>query len=323
MRSRNKYTIDLPIAKKLVYPESEWKRISQGNIRIADDKKLAIDWDTYNQKDYLFSHVSIVASVNVAENGYYIESPTDELVNSNGNSWPTPILLATFKSFIGKPNYLEHFQNPHASKGKILDAVIRPVKYKGSNGEEANVFYTDLLVATDRRHSDLVRKIEASELDTLSMGCCVSYVTCSKCGKVFGENERVCDHLNNDLLNYFVDENGKKRIVSEICGRMIKNEDGKLVADPNSIEFIEASWVARPAFKGAVVNHFVSQIDKKVAKILEFPHTQFELENLFTLRVADKESAIVLKLIREKILKAKEIDLIERVAFGKMKKFKK
>ena len=312
---RNKIArIELPVASVLRNPEKDWGRLSQGRVRIAGDRKLAVDWDEFNQDNYLFTHATIVGSVKVGDNGYYIEHPCDELVNSNGNAWTNQVLLATFKSFIGKPNYLEHFQHKEASKGKILDAVIRPVEYKGSDGSKADVFYVDILVATDKRHRDLVASIEDGVTNCLSMGCVVNEVTCSKCGKIFGENERTCDHIANELLTYFTGDDGKQHIISELCGSMRKGANGEWEANPNSMEFIEASWVAQPAFKGAVVNHFIGQVDKKAANVLQFPHTREELNNIFALRVADKESAIVLKIVKDTILKAKDRALVERVA---------
>ena len=46
-------------------------------------------------------------------------------------------------------------------KGLILDAVLRPVTYIGSNGKKADIFYVDLLVATNRKHKDIVKRIIA------------------------------------------------------------------------------------------------------------------------------------------------------------------
>ncbi len=164
------FSIDLPIATILRNPRREWTAITAGNRRFA--RTVDMDWTKFNIDDYLITHSSIVSSVNVADNGYYIEPPCDELVNANGNSWSTPVLLATFKTFVGGDNFVEHFQSPEASKGKILDAVLRPVVYVGKDGKsKANVMYTDILIATSKKHVDLIESIESGRLDTLSMGC--------------------------------------------------------------------------------------------------------------------------------------------------------
>jgi len=165
------FDINAPVVQVLRHPERDWLALTRGNMRIASDRKIEVDWSKYNLSDYLFTHCSIISSVNVEDDGYRIIPPCDELINNNGNGWTEPVLLATFRSFIGAENYEEHIQVPELSKGKILDAVVRPVIYVGKNGKKANVKYVDILVATNRRHSDLIRRIESSEMDTLSMGC--------------------------------------------------------------------------------------------------------------------------------------------------------
>lgn len=164
-------TLDLPIATLLVNPRREWTRMARGGSRIAAGRSIDVDWGEYNQDNYIFAHSSIVCSVNTADNGYYIEPPCDELVNTNGNAWTKPVLTACFKTFVGAENYLEHCQIPELSKGKIIDAVLRPVKYASKNGQTAEVLYCDILVATHKKHADLVKKIVAGKMNTMSMGC--------------------------------------------------------------------------------------------------------------------------------------------------------
>lgn len=56
----------------------------------------------------------------------------------------------------------EHVQVEDLSKGRIIDAVARDI---GSS------VYVDILVATHKKHTDLIRKIKSGEMNTLSMGC--------------------------------------------------------------------------------------------------------------------------------------------------------
>jgi hypothetical protein len=66
----------------------------------------------------------------------------------------------------------EHVQIPELSKGKVIDAALREISVgKDKKGKNLTTYYVDILVATDRKHEDLVRKIQAQELNTLSMGC--------------------------------------------------------------------------------------------------------------------------------------------------------
>ena len=314
-------TLELPVANILHNPMKDWNRVAYGKSRIAHDRKLEVDWKQFNNDEFLFTHATIVASVDVAENGYYINDPCNELVNSNGNAWSNQVLLSTFRSFIGGENYYEHIQIPTLSKGKILDAVLRPVKYKGDNGKIASVYYCDILTATHRSHTDLVRRIAGGELATMSMGCVCHAITCSKCGSILLDNEN-CDHLDNEMMQYFTDENGIKRIVAELCGRVIKDVNGAMVGDSESVKFIEASWVENPAFKGAVINHYISEIhNDKVAGILNMPTREIQelTDSLFKLRVADKDGMIPLRVAREVLKQRRREELVDRVASHALK----
>ena len=308
--------LDLPLATVLMNPRPEWASLSRGKVRIARD--LQVDWDKFSQDKFLFSHCTIVASLDTEKNGYYIKPACTDLVNNNGNGWTNPVLLATFRTFIGGENYLEHIQIPELSKGKILDAVLRPLTYKDEKGREADIYYCDILVATDRKHDGLVRKIESGKMGTMSMGCLADWVQCSKCGKVMGDNEGNCTHLDNEILQKFTDEDGVERIVAELCGRSFKGKDGKWGGDDKSVKFIEASWVEKPAFYGAVLNHYVSEIPQAAANVLAFPTARLEqtMEDLFKMRVADSTGMIVLRVAQEE-LRRRKLDMIAaKVARG-------
>lgn len=306
-------SLDLSMSQILVDPKNDWRRMTAGRTRVARD--IEVDWSKFNQDQFIFSHCTIVASVNTAENGYHIDPVCSPLVNNNGNAWTNPILLASFRSFVGGENYLEHVQIPELSKGKILDAVIRPINYK-SAGKEAPVYYTDILVATDRRHDKLCSKIASGEMGTMSMGCLAHYVQCSHCGSVLGDNDPNCVHIDNQLLQEFTDENGIKRMTAELCGRSFKDSNGVWVGDPNSVKFIEASWVENPAFKGAVLNHFLSDIPKAAAKILEYPTHKLEqtMEELFRTRVADSRGMMVLRVAMMEMNRRRREDMASRVS---------
>ena len=316
--SARQFSLDAPVATILPNPRQDWSRIASGHGRVRVARELQVDWSDFTPESYLFTHCTIVSSVATQKNGYYIDPACAELVNNNGNAWTNEVLMSTFRSFVGGENYLEHVQIPELSKGKILDAVLRPVVYKNEKGQEASVYYCDILVATNRKHSGLVKDIESGKLTTMSMGCLADYVTCSRCGKVLTDNQPNCTHLDRELLTSFTDEDGVERIVAELCGRMIE-EDGKLVGDPESVKFIEASWVEKPAFQGAVLNHYLSDVPE-TAKILEFPTSKLAetVEDLFKLRVADRTGMIVLRVAREELLRRQREEMITRVARGVM-----
>lgn len=306
--------LDLPLATVMMNPRQEWGALSGGNGRVRVARDIQVDWNEYNQDQYLFSHCTIVSSVATEKNGYHIVPACNELVNSNGNAWTNPVLMSTFKTFMGAENYLEHVQIPELSKGKIIDAVLRPLKYKDAQGREADVYFCDILVATNKKHDGLVRNIVSGTLNTMSMGCLANYVTCSRCGAVLGDNDPNCEHIEAQLMQSFKDENGVERVVAELCGRVI-DKNGELIGDPDSVKFIEASWVDRPAFKGAVLNHFIGEVPK-AASILQFPTEKLAetVEDLFKMRVADKSGMVVLRVAQHELMRRRREEMISRVA---------
>jgi hypothetical protein len=213
----------------------------------------------FDPDKYLLSHATIVASVDiedvpniktgrVVEHGKSINRKyglsritpeTSKYVNNNGDSWDRQVLLQSFRTFVGGHNFLEHVQLEEQSKGRILDAVARDI------GESV---YIDILIATDRRHNGLVGDIESGKMSTLSMGCTVEETRCTKCGNVAVDETDMCDHIRYSKRDHFYDEQGKKRIIAELCGHPSIDETG-------GVTFIEASWVAAPAFTGAALRN--------------------------------------------------------------------
>lgn len=149
----------------------------------------------------------------------------------------------------------EHVQIEDLSKGRIIDAVARDI------GESV---YIDILVATDRKHTELVADIENGRMSTLSMGCSVEETQCTKCGNVAVDETELCECVKYSKGNRFFAEDGKTRRIGELCGHP--------TIDPNGgVTFIEASWVASPAFTGAVMRNIImpDAISAKAAKQMQ------------------------------------------------------
>lgn len=214
----------------------------------------------YDPKAFMLTHCTIIASVNTETSdaplgkdmvdGFQIERKyadwqitpeTTKYVNNNYDAWERKLLLACFRTFIGGENYVEHIQIPELSKGKIIDAAARDI---------GDSIYVDILVATDRKHRPLISAISGGQLQTLSMGCQVEFTTCTKCGNVAYDETQLCPHIRYFKGNDFVDALGKKRKIAELCGHIEE--------EPGSVKFIEASWVANPAFPGAVLRNILS-----------------------------------------------------------------
>lgn len=231
---------------------------------------------------FLMSHCTIVASVTakavpnvkvgaIKEGGkkinrkwaeYLITPETDQWINNNNDSFSREVLTASYRTFIGAQNFLEHVQVEDLSKGRIIDAALRDI---------GDTLYVDILVATERKHSQLVADIESGRLNGLSMGCSVSETQCTKCGNVAVDETELCQCCKYEKGNYFMDDWGNRRRIAELCGHSSVDDP------PGGVTFIEASWVGSPAFTGAVMRNIISPEEvslsaaKQAAIILSSP----------------------------------------------------
>ena len=214
--------------------------------KTASFNKVAAD-----QSRYLLSHATIMASVAVEEEpfDYLVRPSSSAFFNGNDDAWTNAVLKLSYKSFVGAFNFLEHFQNSKASKGHILDAVLRKVNL-GSDPEDW-VYFCDILVATDLVHEELIDDIRNGRMSSMSMGCVTQLVICSFCGARVADQSTYCDHLQFNKGTFLEDEDGISRRVGELCGHHSLPNGG--------VTFVEASWVRTPAFQGALSRNIVSE----------------------------------------------------------------
>jgi len=273
---------------KVVHPQvskTQWMNVRTAAKKVAtEDGEIAPSLiqraseflgAEFSPKRYLLTHATIIASVDVSsppgvktgsimEDGFRVmrkysdfrvTTETDKYINNNFDAWSRGVLLKAFQTFIGGHNFLEHVQIEDLSKGRIIDAVARDV---------GDSIYVDILIATDRRHKDLVKAIESGKMGTLSMGCTVDFTICTKCGHVAADETEMCPHVKYKKGNLFFDEQGQKNRVAELCGHESLDPTG-------GVTFIEASWVETPAFTGAVMRNVLEpsvQMSQQIQKVL-------------------------------------------------------
>lgn len=255
----------------------------------------------YDASRYLLSHCTIVASVDTETpvgmplgkllydgvqidrkySDFYIGVGSSKYVNNNNDAFERKLLLGAFRTFVGGQNYVEHIQIPELSKGRIIDAAARDI---------GDSIYIDILVATERKHEALVVAITTGQLGTLSMGCSVAHTICSKCGNVAEDEPQLCKHIKYEKGSNFLDARGQTRKVAELCGH--------ISAEPGSVKFIEASWVANPAFKGAVLRNI---LDPKSADAVE---ARYKMQAAFNMPVEVGNPTFMQKAARRQPQKA-------------------
>ena len=212
----------------------------------AQAQKMAAD-----SSKYLLSHCTIMASVQTEEEpfDYLIKPETSHLVNNNDDAWTNEVLKLSHRSFVGAFNFVEHFQNSKYAKGHILDAVLRKINI--AEGGSVWVYFCDILVATDITHEKLVHDIREGNVRYLSMGCVTDLVICSYCGTHVTDANTYCNHLSFQKGTFLADDDGIPRRIAELCGHKTMPNGG--------VKFVEASWVATPAFPGAAKRNIVAE----------------------------------------------------------------
>lgn len=265
-------------------------------VEFVPSQRKSPDFNEWHQKQVFM--VSSVEKKNEIRTVYNIEVENDN-------------------SYIINPGVAVHnCQIPSQSKGTILDAVLRPFQYRDEKGNIANVYICDILVATNRCHWDLVQDIQTGKMRTLSMGTTCAAVQCSRCGKIFRDDDS-CDHIKYELGQTFIDENGIERIIAELCGCSTWDETLKQwIGDPDSNTFIEASWVKHPAFIGAVVNHFINpkNVDTSVFRAASIENA---IQSLFNVRVADRYGRLAINILRTEKDAIKRQQMIAAIIRGK------
>jgi hypothetical protein len=136
----------------------------------------------------------------------------------------------------------------------IDDFILRPVTSVEGLQYEGWVF--DLEVEED--HSYLVNGVAVHN-------CNVAFTLCTRCGNVASDETELCRHIKHEKGNKFLDILGQQRTAAEICGH---------VSEVSSNRFIEASWVANPAFKGAVVRNILSAEEVSIYERLHTDRVQ-------------------------------------------------
>jgi hypothetical protein len=251
----------------------------------------------YDPSKWLLSHATIMASVDVEfadpkdkKSNYLIKPQYSIFVNNNGDSWERELLRATYKTFLGADNYVEHIQIPELSKGKIIDVALREVPIgKDVDGKDLTTLYVDILIATSKTHVDLIEKIKDGTYNATSMGCLIAYSQCTQCGNIAEDEPKLCKHVRYFKNNFFIDKSGVKRIIAELCGR---------AEDSGSCKFIDGSWVRKPAFGGALLRNLVEpteDISEKLNKAMAVP--SFQAQPGMLLRAASMSAAALVNEI--------------------------
>lgn len=172
-------------------------------------------------------------------------------VNQNFDAWPSSELKKAYKTFLGKPVFVNHV-NDDPTKARGVVVACRFV-------EDGKDKYIEVIQEVDAEKFPLLAKelIEGG-LDSVSMGCEARRSVCSICGNESSNVFDMCDHV----LNYKGTKiNGK--LVYETC---------------YDLGFFELSYVFDPADETALISKVVTASDEFSEEISE--EEKQELDNI-------------------------------------------
>jgi len=172
---------------------------------------------------------------------YAVSRAISSRVNANYDGWPVDQIKKSYKTFVGRPIYVEHNNSdPDRARGVILDAVYRESKL-ASGIIDASVYC--LMEVDAQTFPKLASSIMEGQLNAVSMGADVEGTQCSACGKYASKPSEYCTHIPRMKgRNVTVYKEGK-RIESLVFESCIK---------PN---FFELSFVFEPADESAWLLH--------------------------------------------------------------------
>jgi hypothetical protein len=113
--------------------------------------------------------------------------------NDNFDNFPAAELKKGWRSFIGKPVYVNHVNDdPNRARGVIIDAAIHDDVHADGRPDT----WIEVLMEVDAvRFPKLAKAILAGEVDRTSMGCNVEYSECSACGNRAYTPLDYCAHI--------------------------------------------------------------------------------------------------------------------------------
>src|SRR6476646_3684193 len=131
---------------------------------------------------------------NQEEEGYlYVRTRAiSSRVNKNNDGWPSEELANGYKTFIGRPVFVDHNNSdPNRTRGVIIDSKLHVEDEKTSAldpyyatapDNHKPPTWIEILIEVDAKtYPKLAKKIQSGEIDATSMGANIDRSMCSVC----------------------------------------------------------------------------------------------------------------------------------------------
>lgn len=162
-------------------------------------------------------------------------------INQNYDGWPSQELKKSYKTFIGKPVFVNH-QNfdPSKARGKVIAA-----RYVEAGDDK----YIETVMEIDaQRFPKLAHEIKTGGMDSVSMGVEAGFTICSYCGNKAVDVPEFCAHVKYH----------KGQVLPRRNERTGSTEDVLIYEKCYKLGFFELSYVFDPADETAVVSRVIA-----------------------------------------------------------------
>jgi hypothetical protein len=155
-------------------------------------------------------------------------------VNDNHDGFPADEIEKSYKTFLGKPVFVNHRNANHRRARGVIVAVAL---HRDKNPDGSPDTWVEALHEIDAtRFPKLAKAILEGRVNRTSMGVDCDYSTCSACGNKATSPAEYCQHLpgKKGMKIRQRDPDGKvrERLVHEICAGLTFFENSFLVEDP-------------------------------------------------------------------------------------------
>lgn len=171
---------------------------------------------------------------------YVVSRAISSRCNENFDEFPASEIKKAYKSFIGKPVFVNHHNaDRRRARGFIIDAAL----HEHRNPDGSPDTWAEVLMEIDaRNYPKLAKAVLAGEIDRTSMGVDCKQSQCTACGNIAVTAADYCQHVPRMKGQYIyrTTASGRKKgeLIREICSGLHFFENSLLVeapADPTAV----------------------------------------------------------------------------------------
>lgn len=199
------------------------------------------------------------------EDGYiYVRANAiSSRVNKNKDGWPAEELARAYKTFIGRPIFVDHNNDdPKRARGVVIDARLHvddekssalDPYYSSAPKEHLPPTRVEIIMEVDAKtFPKLAEHIENGRIDATSMGANIESSVCSICSNTATAPSEYCEHIEQKGTEFEIEgANGEKvrKMAYEDC---------------YGVNFFEDSFVFDPADETALIGeHSQNKLSKE------------------------------------------------------------